>query len=107
TQRLEEGERAERQALVLRRQWVRDHPLVRGYAIDLGGTQCNLGQIQAKTAGPGAALESNAKAVLPWEAPCARRRHPLPPQQSLSTTNTVGVHGLGLPEGQQLPIAAE
>jgi hypothetical protein len=45
TQRLAQAEDALRKLLVLKEQLAHDHPKVLDYAIALGGTQCNLGNL--------------------------------------------------------------
>ena len=68
TDRLPQAEQVLQQALLLKQGLFQDHPLVTEYAVDLGGTQCNLAGLLQKVGDNEASLDWLAQAIATLEA---------------------------------------
>jgi tetratricopeptide (TPR) repeat protein len=68
TDRPREAEQALQEALTLKQDLVKDHPLVMAYAVDLGGTQCNLGGLAQENGDLAASLDWLSKSIPTLEA---------------------------------------
>jgi serine/threonine protein kinase/Tfp pilus assembly protein PilF len=76
TDRLGEAEQTLREVLAVKRVLVQDHPLVTQYAVELGGSQCNMGGLAHLGGHPEASLDWFAQAIATLEAVLTREpRH--------------------------------